>query len=93
MTVRSIIARLNDRWRIEDDDVQWILAVRRGRKDAVGTRWSGRRFHRCRTPLIASICELCGPVDPDALAVIQALPDCYVKQRLRVVVDHDQVAS
>jgi hypothetical protein len=77
MTARSITARLNDCWRIEDDGLQWILAVRRGRTDAAGTKWGGRRFHRCRTPLIHSIGELCGPVDPGAMAIVWALPDRY----------------
>ena len=77
MTALSITAHLNDRWRAEDDGLQWILAVRRGRKDAAGTKWGGRRFHRCRTPLIHSIGELCGPVDPGALATIRELPGRY----------------
>lgn len=93
MTALSITARLNDRWRVEDDGLQWILAVRRGRKDAVGTKWSGRRFHRCRTPLIASIGELCGPVEVGALAIIRALPDRYGQQWFRVVVDHEQATA
>lgn len=41
MTALSITAHLNDRWRAEDDGLQWILAVRRGRKDAAGTKWAG----------------------------------------------------
>lgn len=83
MTALSITAHLNDRWRAEDDGLQWILAVRRGRMDAAGTKWGGRRFHRCRTPLIHSIGELCGPVDPGALAIIRAFPEQYGQPRNR----------
>lgn len=77
MTSSSIIARLNGRWLLADDGIQWILAVRRGLKGAAGTKWSGRRFHRCRTSLIRSIGELCVPVDPGAMAIVRTLPDRY----------------
>ncbi len=71
------VIRLNDRWRVTDDGVQWILSVRCGRKSTKRSGWTGRRFHRQRTPLIASVTELCGSINTDALAIIQALPDCY----------------
>lgn len=71
------IARLNSRWRVTDDGIQWILEVRRGHKTVKRSGWTGRRYHRQRTPLIRSIGELCEPIDADALAIIQALPDCY----------------
>lgn len=71
------IARLNNRWRVVHDPLQWILQVRRGRKTTKATGWKGRRFCQWRRTLIRDIGELCGPVDPDALAIIQALPDRY----------------
>jgi hypothetical protein len=81
MTAPLVIARLNERWRIEDDGMlQWILAMRQGRKGVKRTGWIGKRFHRLRTPLIASIEELCGSVNPDAMAIIWALPEQYGQQ-------------
>lgn len=70
----EVIAVLNDRWRVVDDPLQWILEVRKGRSRSRATGWTGRRFHCQRTALIRSIRELCGEVDPAALAVLDALP-------------------
>lgn len=76
--------RLNGRWRIEDDRLQWILAVLRTGKGASKEFWCGRRFDRCRTRLIASVAELCGDVDPGAMVVVRALPERYDLQERRV---------
>lgn len=79
------IAYVNDRWRVMDDGIQWILEVRCGRKTAKRSGYTGRRFHRQRTPLIRSIDELCGEVDRDALALVRELPDRYDLPRFRIV--------
>jgi len=71
----EVIVTLNGRWRVTNDPLQWILEVRRGRSRAKASGWSGRRFHRQRTALMRSIRELCGEVDPTALAVLEILPE------------------
>jgi hypothetical protein len=75
MTVLSIIARLNDRWRVIDDPLQWILQVRQGRKTGKATGWKGIRFCRWRRTLIRDSGELCGDIDVTAMALIEELPD------------------
>lgn len=63
---------LNDKWRVTWDSLQWILE-NRSRKE----RWEGRRFHQQREWLVRSIRELCGPVEPDAMAALQRLPEWH----------------
>jgi hypothetical protein len=74
-----MIARLNDRWRVVDDPIQWILQYRRNKHGSsaedVEDVWGGRRFFRTRTALLRDVRELCGPVDPSALRIIASLPD------------------
>ena len=38
------------------------------------TKWGGRRFHVERDPLLRSIRELCGEVDPPAIEAIKGWP-------------------
>jgi hypothetical protein len=91
MTAPSLITGISDRWRIEDDGMlQWILAMRSGRKTGKATGWKGKRFCRWRRALIRDIGELCGPVDPAAMAIIRALPERYRKPRFLV---REQVPS
>ena len=78
-----LVTPLNDRWRVIGDPLQWLLQYRAGNISDSGesqTRkaWQGRRYCRTRDALIRDIGELCGPVDPSALAVIEALPDRHV---------------
>ncbi len=68
------ITPLNNRWRVIDDPLQWILQVRKGRKTSKGTGWRDRAYCAQRTALIRCIGEYCEEVSPDALAVIEALP-------------------
>ena len=68
-----IVARLNERWRVVYDPLQWILQVRKGQARTRATGWTSRRFHRQRTALIRSVHELCGDVAPAAMARIEAL--------------------
>ena len=74
---------LNDRWRVVDDPLQWILQYREGKTPhSDGSEnpraWVGRRFFRTRTALKRDIRECCGDVDPAALAVIDTWPDWHV---------------
>lgn len=73
----NVVARLNDRWRVVQDTLQWILQVRRGRKTGKATGWKGKRFCQWRRTLIRDIGELCGEVAPAAMALIEALPDWH----------------
>ena len=70
---------LNNRWRIVDDDLQWILQYRRrnrGRSDGSedSRSWEGKRFCRTRTTLLRDIRENCAEVDPAAVEIVEALP-------------------
>jgi hypothetical protein len=66
---------LNARWRVAHDArLQWILQYRYGK---AATAWRGRRFHVERDPLLRTIRELCGPVDPAAVGMIKAWPARY----------------
>jgi len=83
MTAETTVKALVQRWRVIDDPLQWVLQYRRnkhgsGDEGAKDVTWEGRRFFRTRTALIRDIGELCGPVDPKALAIIAAMPDRHV---------------
>jgi hypothetical protein len=71
----DIIANLNAKWRVVDDPIQWILQVRKGRKGKRTTGYRGRSYCLSRTALLRCIREYCGPVEPNALALIEALPE------------------
>jgi hypothetical protein len=81
--VRSphVIAVLNDRWRVIDDPLQWILQRRR-RNKTVGKRanapageWEGSAFCVTKTALIRNVQARSRPVDPAALEILEALPE------------------
>ncbi len=69
------VAVLNDRWRVVDDPVQWLLQRRERTASEKSSGWAGEHFCRQRRSLLRDIRENCGEVDPAALAVIEALPD------------------
>lgn len=70
-----VIVKLNERWRVADDPLQWILEVRKGRTTSKSKGWRSRSFCTTRTGLRRSIDQLCGPVNLEALALIDALPE------------------
>lgn len=72
-----IIAALNDRWRIMDHRLQWILQVRQGPQRKKASGWRVEHYCRQRTSLLRCIREYCGEVDPAALAVIETFPDWH----------------
>ena len=79
---KFLVVQLNDRWRVIDESIQWILQYRRrkvcaGAKSSKNKAWEGRRFCRTRPALLRDIRENCGEVDPDALATIEELPDWH----------------
>jgi hypothetical protein len=68
---------LSHNWRVEYDRLQWILAVRKGRKNDKGTGWRGRSFCTTRTTLRRETLRHCGDIDPAALEVIDRLPAAH----------------
>ena len=87
--VRSnVLVVLNERWRVVDDPMQWILQVRKGRETARASGWRSRSFCVSRTGLCRSICELCGEVDPVAVAFVETWPEQHapgaVKPRAQI---------
>jgi hypothetical protein len=74
---RPVVSVLNANWRVVDDPLQWILQVRKGRKRKKATGYRNRSFCVSRTALLRCIREYCGPVDPDGLALIAALPKLH----------------
>ncbi len=74
------IVTLNDRWRVVDDPLQWILQYRAGNISHSDERnnhkaWKGKRFCRTSATLKRDIREHCGEVDPVALAYIETWPE------------------
>lgn len=74
---------LNDRWRVADDPIQWILQYRRrnmvlsdGSENPKA--WEGKHYCRTRDALLRCIREYAGEVDPMAVAVIDIWPDWHV---------------
>ena len=75
-----LVVQLNDRWRVIDEPIQWILQVRKGRPSTRSSGWRGEHFCRQRTSLLRCIREYCGDVDPAAVATIDVLPDWHPDQ-------------
>jgi hypothetical protein len=53
----AVIAELNERWRVRDDPLQWILERR------AGNQWLARSFCRTKAGLKRCVREYCGVVD------------------------------
>lgn len=63
--------RLNERWRVSFDQLQWILERYRG------GRWIGSAYCVTRETLLRNIRERAGTVDANALALVAALPEWH----------------
>ena len=74
---KRVIAVLNDRWRVIDDGIQWVLEKRKGRPTPKSSGWRGRSYARNRASLLDSVERRCGPVDSEALAALKTLPDAH----------------
>jgi hypothetical protein len=70
-----LLIQLNPAWRVIDDDLQYILQVRRGKSRSKATGWMPRSFCRTRAVLLRCIREHCGLVDDPALERVRALPE------------------
>ena len=78
--INTFPVTLNERWRVVDDPLQWILQYRAGNishSDADKTRkaWQGRRFCRTRDALLRDIRENCEPIDLATIEEIVKFPD------------------
>ncbi len=67
---------LNDRWRIADDPLQWILQVRKGQAGKK-SGYRARSFCASRTGLTRCILDNFGDLYPGALTRIDLLPDLH----------------
>ena len=72
---KPVIAVLNDRWRVIDDGIQWVLQKRKGRPTPKSSGWRGRSYATSRARLLDSVERRCGPVEPAALRHLTSLPD------------------
>ena len=81
--------RINDRWRVIDGELQWLLQYRAGVKvshrpdGSVRVPWRSQYFFATRHSLTRVIGEMCGEVDPAAIAAIEALPEKHPQPYLR----------
>jgi hypothetical protein len=73
----NIVVVLNDKWRVVDEDRQWILQKKKGRRTAKSSGYTSQKFHRSREDLNRSIREGCGTISPAAQAILNGLPDQY----------------
>ena len=76
-----VIVQLNDRWRITDDGVQWILQHRQSRSTDRGTGWKGRSYCTQRGTLCRCIRDHRIDVEPQALHRLDALPPRYLTKQ------------
>ena len=67
--------RINARWRVVDDPLQWILESRSGKGGAKNSGWRARSFNRTREGLLDRIREVCGTVDSGSRGSLMALPE------------------
>ncbi len=72
---------LNDRWRVVDDLLQWILQYRESDPSERSTGYKARSFCGSRGGLTRCVRDYCGDVDPDAFMVIQFLPTMHPDDR------------
>ena len=84
---KPVIAVLNDRWRVIDDGIQWILQKRKGRPAPKSTGWRARGYATTRASLLDTVERKCEPVDPGGLRILRALPD---EHRSREESRHDR---
>ena len=76
-----LVAQLNERWRVVDDPLQWILQRRKGTSRKKNSGWQNRSFCRTREGLLGCICEYCGEVDANSVAKLKTLPDFHMDRR------------
>lgn len=86
--------QLNDRWRIIDEDGQWIVQQRRGQPSKKSTGWRNRKFNKTRDGLELSLRQLkITDISEEVRTEIAALPEHYndlKQQDTEGVISNDQ---
>ena len=72
-----VIAQLNEKWRVVDGSLQWILQHKKGNPRKKSSGWRGRSFCRTREALLRCVREYCGEVDPRGLDKLKGLPEFH----------------
>jgi hypothetical protein len=72
-----LVAQLNERWRVVDDPLQWILQRKKGNPRKKNSGWRDRSFCRTRDALLRCVREHCGEIDDNSLAKLKSLPDWH----------------
>ena len=70
-----LVAQLNERWRVVDDPLQWILQRKKGNPRKKSSGWRDRSFCRTRGALLRCIAGYCKEIDATSLAKLKSLPD------------------
>jgi hypothetical protein len=72
-----LVAQLNERWRVVDDPLQWILQRKKGNPRKKNSGWRDRSFCRTRDALLRCVDGYCGEIDDNSLAKLRSLPDWH----------------
>jgi hypothetical protein len=80
----SLVAQLNDAWRVVDDPLQWKLQRKKGNPRSKNAGWRDRSFCTTREGLLRCVREYCGTVEPSALAMLTNVPEQHGMQNLDV---------
>jgi hypothetical protein len=72
-----LVAQLNERWRVVDDPLQWILQRKKGNPRKKNSGWRDRSFCRTQGALLRCVAGYCGEIDANSLAKLKSLPDWH----------------
>jgi len=72
-----LVAQLNERWRVVDDPLQWILQRKKGNPRKKNSGWRDRSFCRTQGALLRCVAGYCGEIDANSLAKLESLPDWH----------------
>jgi hypothetical protein len=87
-----LVAQLNERWRVVDDPLEWILQRRKGNPRSKNQGWMSRSYCTTQVALLRCVDWYCGNVEPAALAKLNDLPALHSMQNLDVH-ETDQVRA
>jgi hypothetical protein len=73
----GLTIELNDRWRVVDDPLQWMLQRRTSNGGEKHSGWHNRSYCRARDGLLRCIREYCGDVNSIGLMQVEALPEWH----------------
>jgi hypothetical protein len=72
-----LVAQLNEKWRVVDDPLQWILQRRKGNPRKKNSGWRDRSFCRTQGALLRCVAGHCGEIDANSPAKLKSLPDWH----------------